>query len=378
MRPMKDGLARPALERLARNLARADATFDERRFVERAELGLEDLELKERVTHVIGTLTELLPEDFSEACRLLRRAATQWDHGDPNDALRGFAAWPIIDYVAARGIDDFEESMETLRCLTGLFTAEFAIRPFLSRYPERTFARLHEWIDDPDPAVRRLCSEGLRPLLPWGSRVEYLTNNPTRIVDVLDRLAYDGDVIVRRSVANNLNDLSKRHPDLVIQTCLRWRKRAPAPFHVETDKLIRHSLRSLIKAGHEGALTLLGAQAGAAVSLEKLAVSPKRLVLGGQLRLDVCLRSKSKTPQTLIVDFAIHHQKADKKTRAKVFKLKTLQLAGKQQVNLTKTHSIRPITTRKYYPGVHEVELLVNGIVTGRGRFMLVVPKSKS
>ena len=371
---MKDGLAKPALQRLAANLARAHATFDQTRFVSDCLRGLGKLELKQRVTHVIAVLHRHLPPSFAEASAILRAAAETWDRGDPSDSLRGFAAWPVIDYVGVYGLNEPAEGLETLRHLTGLFTAEFAIRPFLEADPLGTLATIEGWLSDEDAAVRRLCSEGIRPLLPWGKRVRYLSDNPTVIISVLDRLVYDSNEDVRRSVANNLNDIAKQHPALAVRTCRRWLDQAPRPLLAQTDRVVRHATRSLVKAGNVEALTLHGATASAVIQVVRFELAPSVLELGGRLQLTAELHSAAAHTQRLVVDYAIHHQLAKQTSRAKVFKWKVLDLNAGQGLVLVKVHPVRPITTRKYYPGEHAVELLVNGNSVARGEFLLRIP----
>lgn len=365
-----------ALRRLANNLQRARRDFDVEAFVRDCVRGLEPLELKQRVQHVIEVLHRHLPQRFSEASRLLCAAATTWDRGDAKDPLSGFAAWPVIDYVAVHGLDDFETGMETLRCLTELFTAEFAIRPFIDAQPEAAIAMLRDWSSDAKPAVRRLCSEGLRPLLPWGKRVRYLTDHPEVIVSVLDALVYDDSQDVRRSVANNLNDLSKSHSDLVVRTCSRWLRDAPPERLAATNRLVRHATRTLVKSGHAEALSLHGVRGRAKLDAIEWQVSPKRIRLGDSLELTARLRSKAKTSQKLVIDYVVHHRKANQGTKPKVFKWKVALLGPGQALELRKRHSVRAITTRKYHAGGHVVELFVNGAVVASATFMLTMPNA--
>ncbi len=371
---MKDGLGKPAILRLARNLKRADGDFDAEAFTRRCVRGLAKLELKQRVLHVIEGLDRHLPQSFAQSSQILRRAASNWDAGDPSDPLRGFAAWPMIDYVGVRGLKDFDLGMATLHDLTGLFTAEFAIRPFIRDNPERALSTIRKWTRDSDPAVRRLCSEGLRPLLPWGKRVPYLTENPETIVAILDELVEDPSADVRRSVANNINDIGKSHPDLAVQTCRRWLERATPTQREPIERLIKHATRSLVKLGNQGALELLGAATTPNVRVD-FSVTPKHLELGGTLTLDARVISKSNRVQKLVIDFIIHHQKANQSTAGKVFKWKVLELPARSSAVLRKRHTVRRITTRKYYSGRHLIEVSINGQRLASAEFTLDVPR---
>ncbi len=372
MTPMKDGLGKAAVQRLATALKRSNPRFDDRAFVRDACKGLKDLELKQRVQHVILALERHLPQPYPRALETVLGAIKHWDRGDPNDPLRGFAAWPLIDYVAHAGTDDFERSLPALKKLTPLFTAEFAIRPFLRRYPKQSLALLKQWTSDKDPAVRRLVSEGTRPRLPWGGHLEAFCKDPRPTLALLELLKDDDSEYVRRSVANHLNDIGKDHPELLLATCKRWKRGASA----KRLWIIDRATRSLVKAGHPGVFELLGHGKATDVRVQKLSVMPKRLRLGGSIEIRFTLISRSKKQESLVVDYAIYHQKADGSMRPKVFKLRTLTLDKGSSVEIRKRHPLRAISTRRYYGGAHAVEILVNGQPLAKTKFTLTVPKN--
>jgi len=366
-RLMKDGLGKAAVERIAESLARTIPGFPKKAFAADAEAGLEALELKERVRHIIGVLHKYLPEDFNEVADILIQLKANWIPGEPGDSLGGFAAWPIIDYVGEHGLGHPEKALDVLKELTGLFSAEFAIRPFISQHFELTFQRLEQWCSDPDEHVRRLVSEGTRPRLPWGTRLPQFINDPSPVFRLLEKLKDDSSEYVRRSVANNLNDISKDHPDAVIALCRRWKK----PASPEREWIIRHATRSLVKAGHPDVFGLLGYTENPRMQIQSLDVVPKQIRLGESLEFTVVLKSKAAEPQKVVVDYAVHHMKANGQTSPKVFKLRSVEIAPGKTVELTKRHAIKPVTTRKYHPGKHAIEILVNGKSFGQVGFTL-------
>ncbi len=372
MKPMKDGLGRPAVQRLARCLHNANKSFDEQAFVRDACRGLGALELKPRVLHITIALDKHLPKPYPSALRIVLGAAAKWDRGDPNDSYRGFAAWPLIDYVAHSGLEDFDRSMAALRKLTPLFSSEFAIRPFLERYPDKSLALLKSWTKDKEKDVRRLVSEGTRPLLPWGGHLPAFREDPGPTLELLELLKDDESEYVRRSVANHLNDIGKDHPDLLIRVCKRWNRGASK----ERRWIIERATRSLVKAGHPGVFELLGHAKQVQARVSGLSVKPKKVKLGGAIEIAFTLTSQSKKSASLVVDYAVHHRKADGSLRPKVFKLKKLSLASGKKESLEKRHAIRPITTRRYYAGEHAVEILVNGRSMARASFTLTLPKA--
>ncbi len=214
-----------------------------------ATSGLSSLELKARVSHVADALAATLPADFGDAASVIRRTV-----GSPG--FDGWIVFPVNDWVARAGIDDPDTALPLLGELTALWSAEFAIRPFIEGHPQRTFEQFDLWIESPDQHRRRLVSEGSRPRLPWGRQLRAFIADPTPTIALLDRLVDDPSAYVRKSVANHLNDISKDHPGLALETAERWIREEP-----DSDRrrwIVSHGLRSLVKAGDPAALKLLG------------------------------------------------------------------------------------------------------------------------
>ncbi|MDF7823194.1 DNA alkylation repair protein [Pontiellaceae bacterium B12227] len=364
---MKDGLGEAAVQRIAASLSKAWKPFPADTFSAAALNGLEELELKERVQHLIQALHTVLPSDFPEAAAILIKIKPVWDRGNPDDNLAGFAAWPIVDYISEYGLGHPETSLAALKELTPLFSAEFAIRPFIINHFELTFQCLEKWTADPDEHVRRLASEGARPRLPWGQQLPQFIADPSPVFQLLENLKDDPSEYVRRSVANNLNDISKDHPQQVIAVCKRWKKGAGK----NRDWIIRHATRSLVKTGHPKIFGLLGYTENPQLNFQSLEVFPLEIQLGEAIEFSFKLHSTHAEPQSIVIDYAIHHVKASGKTAPKVFKFRTLEIGPGETMELSKKHAIRPITTRKYYPGEHAVEILINGKTFGRVDFTL-------
>ena len=171
-RLMKHSLNAQAIQRIAHSLLRAYPAFNTQSFSEQAEAAVEGLELKQRVDAIITALHEHLPRNFEQTAIILLGLKPLWDRGDPTDNFRGFAAWPVIDYVAVHGIDYPHLALPILQQLSELFTAEFAIRPFFIQHYEFTYQTTLSWLKDDDYHTRRLASEGSRPRLPWGLRLQ--------------------------------------------------------------------------------------------------------------------------------------------------------------------------------------------------------------
>jgi hypothetical protein len=204
--------------------------------------------------------------------------------------------------------------------------------------------------------VRRLVSEGTRLRLPWAMRVAWLDANPRRVLELLELLKDDPSTLVRRSVANNLNDLGKVHPELLTTTCAAWLEGASP----ERRALVEHALRSAIKRGDAAALRLLGYGKKAAVAIEDVRFDPPRVGIGGNVSMQFVLRSRSAKAQELLVDVVVHFVKA-RGTAEKVFKLKRVTLPPRGAVSLATRFSLAVHTTRVPRPGPHAVDVIVNG-----------------
>ena len=275
---------------------------------------------------------------------------------------------PHVLFVAERGLDHFDESMQAQYELTKRFSAESSIRPYIAKYPEQTFAVLRQWARDTNPHVRRLVSEGTRLRLPWAMRVAWLDQHPERVLELLELLKDDPATLVRRSVANNLNDLGKVRPDLLARTCAAWLEDASP----ERRALVEHALRSAVKRGDADALRLLGYGKKPSAAIEQVRISPKRVDIGGRVSIEFVVRSTSRAPQDLLVDIAVHFVKASGKTSPKVFKLTRATLAPRGRLELQTSVSLAVHTTRKPQPGRHAVDVIINGTPQRVGAFEVV------
>ena len=336
-------------------------------FLREALDGYEALALMPRGKHIALVLRRHLPDDYPTALAIVMASAEQPHTRDMGQSLASFLFLPHTVFVSEFGLAHFEPSMRALHALTQRFTAEFSIRPFLQTHPEATLAQLAIWATDPSDHVRRLVSEGTRPRLPWAPRLRGFQADPAPVLALLEMLKDDPELYVRRSVANNLNDIGKDHPDVLVHTTARWRKGAsPARLWI-----VGHALRSAVKRGEGGALAVLGFGKPAQVQVTATRISPERVAMGGQVEIAFDLTNPGLQTQAVMVDFCVHYVKASGQTRAKVFKLKSLNLAPGQTVALRKTLSLQERSTRKHYPGTHRVELVLNGQRQALGEFEL-------
>ena len=354
----------PLVRRIGSELA-AHAAFDVESFVAECVPEIDALELKDRVRLITTALRNHLSDDYPTALAHIL-AVLPPSRATTDEVTQGFDLWPFCHFVEEYGLEHVDLSLAAMYELTQRFSAEFAVRPFLVRYPDEVLAQLAEWTGDSNPHVRRWISEGTRPRLPWGMRLQQFVDDPTPILPLLEALRHDREEYVRRSVANNLNDIAKDHPELVVEIAARWSEDA----NDDEQRMIKHALRTLVKQGHPGALELLGF-GPAAIEVRSFSVEPPDVAVGEHVHITVELAARSDVDQSLLIDYAVHHQRANGSTSPKVFKWTTRVLATDGTLELRKKHSLKLVTTRSYYPGAHEVELLVNGESVATTRFQL-------
>lgn len=363
--PLKNLLHQALVGDMADRIAAHAPAFDKPRFVKLATDGLGALELMERSALIRDALFATLPADFPEAAAILKASLPA--SGGPG--LSGWMLLPVNQFIAARGPDHFDLGLDLLKALTPHFTAEFGIRQFIHRDQQRALAIISHWVGDPDQHVRRLASEGTRPRLPWAMRLPQLVKDPGPILPILTALVDDPEDYVRRSVANSLNDIAKDHPDLVA-TFIAGHIETASP---ERRRLLKHASRTLLKNGHAQALANFGFGAATALTCE-LRLLNGVVTFGEGLDFEIRVNNAGETAQSLMIDYAIHYVKADGSLSPKVFKCKTIMLAPGQSHAIERRHAMRPITTRRYYPGQHRIAILVNGAESASQSFLLIMP----
>ncbi|WP_241172665.1 DNA alkylation repair protein [Burkholderia gladioli] len=358
---LKDSMGERQFRSLLSTLKLIERSFDTRRFLAVALDGLDELSLMARVRRAslaIEAGAQALPGGYDTVLTLLAEAAPHLGGG--------FLSLVAPDYVGQFGRHDFDRSMAALAFFTRFGSSEFAVREFLRDDPRRALATLRDWSRHEDQAVRRLASEGSRPRLPWSFRLREIEADPALAAPILDTLRADPSDYVRRSVANHLNDVTKLHPDWVLERAASW-----GGDDAGTRWIVRHALRTLVKRGDARALALLGASGAARIEAVPFAVTPARIELGETVTLAAELVSTAPHAQRLVVDYRIGYVKKNGSTAHKVFKLRELTLAPGQRIDIVRSQRIRDFTTRTHYAGRHGVELIVNGAVVAQAHFDL-------
>lgn len=372
--PLKHFFNERLIRGIADELRRAYPPLRKAPFVASCMSGLTDLALIARGWHIAEVMHDHLPQPFPKAAEILVASLGPEHEGTGSFGMAPFRYLPHICLVQKYGLEDFEPAMRAQYELTKRFSAESSIRAFLVRYPEAAYARLRYWAQDGNVHVRRLVSEGTRPRLPWAPRLRAFQEDPGPVIALLELLKDDPERYVQRSVANNLNDIGKDHPDLAVELCRRWSKDAsPA-----RRWIVKHALRSLVKKGHRGALALLGVAGRPKVQVSSPQFVPRSVTIGETLRFSFSIASTCRTEQDLLVDFVVHFVKANGAASPKVFKLRRVTLPAAGRMELAGAVSFETLTTRRPNPGRHRIDALINGISYPLGAFQVRPEKPPS
>ncbi|HEX6845966.1 MAG TPA: hypothetical protein VF144_03255 [Chitinophagaceae bacterium] len=360
---------KPRVAKIADEIHRVHTSFKRKEFVNEVVNKFPVLELKARISWITTCLKKYLPADYDRAVKILLKALPPPNNPELSDGDYGdFIYAPYAEYVARNGCTkkSLQLSLAALYEMTQRFSAEDAIRYFINAFPKETLKELLAWTNDPHYHVRRLCSEGTRPKLPWSQKISIAITDP---LPILNNLFADTTRYVTRSVANHINDISKTDPDLALETLTGWRKlnkQTPE----EMQFIIRHSLRSLVKQGNSNAMKLLGFEQNANFSFSKFRVA-KQVRMNTPLQFSFTIQA----PEDLnaVIDYILYFQnKAGKLNSKKVFKLTKLELTKNRAVNVSKSHMLRQyMTTRTLYPGKHEIEIQINGMRLAKESFLL-------
>ncbi len=304
-----------------------------------------DRELKNRMNHISVTLQNNLPQDFEEALEVLKQIAPKFN---------GFEYMFFPGFVELYGLHKFESSMAALEHFTEYSSSEFAVRPFIVRYPEKMMAQMEQWTESENHHVRRLASEGCRPRLPWAMALPLFKQDPEPVLKVIQKLQNDESEYVRRSVANNLNDISKDHPEIVMGLSEQWLGE-----NENRDKLVKHACRTLLKQGNGRVLQMFGFLDPNHIEITNFNVQ-ESVTIGEKFEFSFQLATSEKSLGKVRIEYAIGFMKKNGRLSRKVFQISESNCL-QQEKKITKKHSLRLISTRKYYPGTHNLVLIVNG-----------------
>ncbi|MDP5272704.1 DNA alkylation repair protein [Chengkuizengella axinellae] len=361
MEPVKNTFNEVFFEKLTETIAKNDSSFSKNLFLSKVWMDeWEGYELKERMHHVTKCLYETLPQEYESAIQILMSVA-------PDITFKfGFASMIFPNYVEMYGLDHWDISIKALEEFTKYSSSEFAVRPFIMKNKEQMMKTMTKWAKHENFHVRRLASEGCRPRLPWAMALPDFKKDPTLILPILKLLKDDPEEYVRRSVANNLNDISKDHSKLVLEITKRWLGKSK-----ETDWVVKHALRTLLKAGDTGALLMFGFSDPKNIEVVGFQIHTKNIKIGDSLSFSFQLQKNKESEEKIRIEYAIYFMKSNGELTKKVFKISERVLTSNIEV-INRNHSFKLITTRKYYPGMHKVAIIINGVKKSVGEFELV------
>lgn len=315
-------------------------------------------ELKARTIHIATQLNSFIDLDYLQTLSVIREIAQHFT---------GYEGMFIPAFVEKFGLDEFTPSIDALSYITQFASAEFAVRPFIEQYPEQMHKVLLAWSVNDNHHIRRLASEGSRPRLPWAMALPNFKKDPSYLLPILDALKNDHSEYVRRSVANNLNDIAKDHPKVVIELAQKWLAESEI---IETKRLVKHACRSLLKQAHPGALSLFGFLPPANIKVMDFKAD-KFVEFGGLFSFSCNLVHEKSLPlNKLRIEFAIDFMKKNGQQARKIFQLSEAVIKNDNKL-INKSFSFKKISTRQYYAGKHSVAILINGVQLFDADFIL-------
>jgi 3-methyladenine DNA glycosylase AlkC len=322
-------------------------------------------ELKDRLWHTSIVMNQFFPDDFEKAGPLILTVVETLRADNFMEASLEFMFLP--DYVERYGLDHFDVSVKVFEELTIFTSCEFAVRPFIVKYPDKMMKIVEAWSRHGNEHVRRLASEGSRSRLPWAMALPEFKKDPAPVLPVLENLKTDESEYVRRSVANNLNDIAKDNPEITLAVCEAW-----YGISEDTDKLVKHACRTLLKQGDTRALKLFGYGDPKNMALKKFELLTPEVAIGGSLGFTFQLENIAGTTQKVRLEYCVYYQKANGTLSGKVFKISEKSIDPEAIIDMERKQSFKLISTRKYHKGAHEISIVINGEEKGRKGFVLV------
>lgn len=352
---LKDIYSPNFYESLTDSMHQLDASFNKNQFISQIYVEeFQQMELKQRMRHTTLVLHEFLPSDYPEAVRYLFLLIDQLRKNDAGDDKLAYIFFP--DYIETFGLEDYETSVKAIEYITQFITCEFAVRPFLAKYHNQMMMQMGKWSTHESYQVRRLASEGSRPRLPWAMAVPTLKKVPGTTLAILENLKNDPSEWVRKSVANHLNDISKDYPEIVIAIATSWKGLSK-----ETDAIIKHGCRSLLKQGHPEILAYYGLES-TQIELNNFEILTPTVTIGNSIEFTLTVKNTSPSIQKIRMEYAIYYKRLNGQSSKKVFKISERDYQANESVVIHRKQSFKIITTRKFYPGQHQISVILNGL----------------
>jgi 3-methyladenine DNA glycosylase AlkC len=352
-------------EKLGQAVAEVHPTFDKKKFIETIYEGdFTQKEWKERMKRTTVVLHQFMPQNFIEAVSLIDKIIENLKKNNFTDGNLAFIFF--ADYIEVYGLDDFKTSAKAFITITQFISCEFAVRPFILKYKEEMINEMVKWSKHKNHHVRRLASEGSRPRLPWAMAIPFLKKDPSSILPILENLKNDSSEYVRRSVANNLNDIAKDNPQIVLEIAQKWKGQTK-----ETDGIIKHGCRTLLKQGHPEILGHYGLES-TNIELSNFEIKTPFVKIGDYLQFQFQLNNKNNEDKIIRLEYAVHYKKAKGHLAKKVFKISEKIYPSNQLTKVERKQSFKLITTRVFHTGMHQLSIIINGTESEALEFELI------
>lgn len=326
-----------------------------------------ELELKQRMYHIAYVLSKYLPEDFQKSANYIEHLIKILNQRGYEEKSVEFMFIP--SFIEVYGIKDYKTSIRLIEIVTQFTSCEFAVRPFIIKYPDEMIKQMYAWSQHKSHKVRRLSSEGCRPRLPWAITIPFLKKDPVPILLILEKLKNDNSQYVRRSVANNLNDISKDHPEIVIQIAKKWKGTSK-----EIDSLIKHACRTLLKQGNQELMELFGFGKINKIKLSNFKINTPNVKIGEYLDFSFDLTNSSNSTFKTRMEYGLYYRKHNGQQSKKVFKISEREISPKTTISIKRKQSFEVLTTRRFYVGKHMLSIIINGIELDQQDFQLLNP----
>ncbi|MGP1992952.1 DNA alkylation repair protein [Zobellia laminariae] len=342
-------------DRFIKSVQEVVPNFDKDSFLSQIyDVEWDNRELKQRMRHISIVLKNHLSNDFdSNVAIIIKLIPVLVKNGFKPDNLE-FIFLP--DFIEVYGLDNYATSVNAFEKITQFVSCEFAVRPFIIEYQDKMITQMLSWSKHDHPMVRRLSSEGSRPRLPWAMAIPSLKEYPNPILPILENLKNDESESVRRSVANNLNDISKDNPKKVIGLVKKWKGKSE-----EIDWLIKHASRTLLKQGNSEMMELFGFGSIAKIKIEAFEILTPKVKIGEFLEFTFKLKNTSNSASKIRLEYGLYYQKANGSLSKKVFKISEKEYPKNSVTTIHRKQSFKIITTRKFHLGKHQFSLIING-----------------
>jgi 3-methyladenine DNA glycosylase AlkC len=345
---LKDEYNKDFIKELAGKLTAQSNSFNNSSFIESIiNEDWEKRELKDRMRFITTNINSHLRYTYAKQIEILSKVVIDY---------KGLKGMLFPDFIQVYGLDELDFSLKSIELFTQYSTAEFAIRPFIEKFPTEVMQQMLIWSSHENEHLRRLASEGCRPRLPWASPLRGFIKNPSFVLPILENLKNDNSLYVRKSVANHLNDISKDHPELVLKICKNW-----YGFTKNTNWIVKHALRTLLKRGDKKALSIFGLDNSKSIKIENLTLSENSINIGDFIHFNFDVKNKSKQERNIRLEYKVAFVKANGSTSEKVFQISEFNLSENSSKNFNRKQWFKELSTRKHYPGEHKITLVING-----------------